>query len=755
MKFISRLKLKARYTAIILISVFVLVSMLGIVVYINRYKTLSDSTSERIHSQLDDAKFLINALLAAKENTNNENNSEPDSSGVVQNVVYKTDGNLGENEIDILQKFCKEKKYFNNGYVFFANYKGKVIAHPKLAANKDISTTQYFKKFINTKSNEIETTISDSSRSKDAKVFFAIHEKSKTYIGILIYKEDYLDKPLRSILYLIVIGISLALLLFFIVMFYLMDSIVKPIKGLVVSVKELSLGKFNNKIAINRTDEIGEIYESINKLALGLSETTNFAKEIEKGNYEYSFDPMSDDDVLGNALIDMRESLKKADDEEQLRQIENEKRNWSTQGLAKFGDILRQNGNDMSELSYQIIENLVEYVGANIGGIFIVNEDEENNGNEILEMTACFAYDRRKFLDRKIVSGEGLVGTCFIEQESMYLETIPSNYLKITSGLGKEEPKALLLVPLKLNEQIFGVLEIASFKIIDQYKIEFVEKIAESIASTISTVKINEKTAKLLEQSQIHTQQLRSQEEEMRQNMEELTATQEALAEKERMQQALIIKLRTENEEVQEALKHKEAELKKHKEEANKAISNELEEEYRLKIKNLEEEYDALSRTYNDLQSESEQQSKICEEELKIAKKLLETKEYDFIELKQKFDKEIELMNRQQDELQGKIGFYEEKLIDIESQISSDSTIDEESLNKMNFEMKSLKESNMLIQEKYEKLQADLKEKTKLHQQDKEQLLQQMADIRATYEAEVNQIQKKWFEFLQKNQQKD
>jgi transcriptional regulator with GAF, ATPase, and Fis domain len=139
--------------------------------------------------------------------------------------------------------------------------------------------------------------------------------------------------------------------------------------------------------------------------------------------------------------------------------------------------------------------------------------------------------------------GEGLVGRCVQEKEAIYLTEIPNNYISITSGLGTANPTCLLLMPLKVNEQIFGVLELASFTTLESYQIDFIAKIAESIGAAISTVDTNKRTKQLLEKAQQQAEELRAQEEEMRQNMEELTATQEEMRRKEKEYLLLINKL--------------------------------------------------------------------------------------------------------------------------------------------------------------------------------------------------------------------
>jgi len=147
-----------------------------------------------------------------------------------------------------------------------------------------------------------------------------------------------------------------------------------------------------------------------------------------------------------------------------------------------------------------------------------------------LQLRACYAYNRKKFITKEVALGEGLIGQAYLESNTIYLKEIPQQYMSITSGLGESNPRSLIVVPLKANERVEGVLELASFREFQPHEIEFLEKLGETLASSIVNLHTGEKTRMLLEVSQSQTEEMRAQEEEMRQNMEELEATQEQMA---------------------------------------------------------------------------------------------------------------------------------------------------------------------------------------------------------------------------------
>jgi methyl-accepting chemotaxis protein len=230
----------------------------------------------------------------------------------------------------------------------------------------------------------------------------------------------------------------------------------------------------------------------------------------------------------------------------QNSKIKEDQERFVVQGLNKLTEIIRKKGNSFEELARETIVFIVNHLGMNQGAFFIAeNESSETADGEIknevvLRLKGCYAYEREKFMDKKITIGEGLVGQSFLENDVLYITDIPQDYVTITSGLGEALPKCLLIVPIKNENGIFGIIEVASFSDMPSYHKSFVERAAESIAGSIQTLKTNLRTQELLEESkrksiemEQQTIELRSKEEQMLQNMEEVIATQEELERRE------------------------------------------------------------------------------------------------------------------------------------------------------------------------------------------------------------------------------
>jgi len=281
---------------------------------------------------------------------------------------------------------------------------------------------------------------------------------------------------------------------------------------------------FDTGTSLSHNDWKEIVANSINNF----QQANDFITKISRGDYttqwiglDESNKALNQVNLAGN-LVAMRELLKQT-------KTEDERRNWSVAGLAKFAEIIR-NQNDFQKLGDSIISNIVKYTNSNQGGLFVLNDENKNDVH--LQLLSCFAWDKKKYVEKLIYPGDGLVGQFWQEGNPIFMTQVPSDYVTITSGLGEATPRCIFIVPLKVNDIVYGILELASFQHYLDYEQAFLIEVCEAIASSIANVKIADQTRHLLEQSQRQAQELRSQEEEMRQNIEEQQATQEEMQRK-------------------------------------------------------------------------------------------------------------------------------------------------------------------------------------------------------------------------------
>lgn len=328
---------------------------------------------------------------------------------------------------------------------------------------------------------------------------------------------------LRPILVISALGMAFLILMLILIS----NRLARPLARASESLQQIAQGNLDESLQLRttRSDELGEIARSTNLLLEGLREKARFAEAIGRGDFTASY-AAEEGDTLGQSLKAMQVSLRAANQrEEEQRHIESQQA-WATKGVAEFAELFRKNTDSIDTFSYQMLHALVEYVGANVGALFLLEEDDKTQ-DKYYRMAASYAYAVRRYKQQRVELGEGLVGRCGRERKRILMTDIPPDYVKIASGLGQSTPRALLLVPMIVNDELVGVLEIASFSTFEEYVIRFVETIAATFAGTLLTVRGNQRTQLLLREAQEQSKTMRAQEDTMRQNLEELRAIQE------------------------------------------------------------------------------------------------------------------------------------------------------------------------------------------------------------------------------------
>ena len=322
-----------------------------------------------------------------------------------------------------------------------------------------------------------------------------------------------------NITYILLIEFIMSLIISTFIALYIIRSVLLRIKFLKVKIREMSEGSLPDELEQSE-DELNSIIRALNELIYNLRGITLFAEEVGKGQFNSDISVFNNQGHLGESLAEMRTKLQTVAEQDKQRV-------WFNEGIAKFGDILRKNNDSIEGLSATLIAELVNYTKGNQGSLFVT--EAEDNQDVKLVLKGAYAYERQKFIEKELAPGQGLVGQAYLEKEYILLSEIPQNYITIRSGLGEAVPNYILICPMKINEEVYGIIELASFSPFKEHHIEFVEKVGESIASTIQGLKVSLETKFLLEESQIKAEQLQAQEEEMRQNAEELEATQEEM----------------------------------------------------------------------------------------------------------------------------------------------------------------------------------------------------------------------------------
>jgi CheY-like chemotaxis protein/HAMP domain-containing protein/GAF domain-containing protein len=304
------------------------------------------------------------------------------------------------------------------------------------------------------------------------------------------------------------------------------------------------------------TDNVNELAANLTTQVRAIAEV---ATAVTKGDLTRSIAVAAEGEVavlkdnINQMIANLRETTQK-----------NTEQDWLKTNLAKFTRML-QGQRDLETVSKLILSELAPLVSAQHGVFYLVETNE--NHPPYLKLLSTYAYRERKHLANRFYLGEGLVGQCALEKERILLTEVPSDYIKISSGLGEASPLNAVVLPVLFEGQVTAVIELASFSYFSNIHLTFFDQLTESIAIVLNTIAASMRTEELLKQSQSLAEELQSQQKELTGTNQRLEQQAQSLKASEELLKNQQEQLQQTNEELEEkaellALQNQEVERK-------------------------------------------------------------------------------------------------------------------------------------------------------------------------------------------------
>ncbi|WP_446751244.1 HAMP domain-containing protein [Streptomyces noboritoensis] len=238
--------------------------------------------------------------------------------------------------------------------------------------------------------------------------------------------------------------------------------------------------------------------------------------------------------------------------------VANKEQDWLKGNLARISGLM-QGRRDLDDVASLIMTELTPVVSAQHGAFFLAlptGGSTEVGGDEDspyeLKMRGSYGYSAGS-MPTSFRPGETLIGTAAEEKRTILVENVPPGYLKISSGLGEAPPAHVIVLPVLFEGKVLGVIELASFQPFTHIQKDFLNQIAEMIATSVNTISVNSKTEVLLKQSQELTEQLRERSAELENRQKALQESNAELEEKAELLAQQNRDIEVKNTEIEEA----------------------------------------------------------------------------------------------------------------------------------------------------------------------------------------------------------
>ena len=259
------------------------------------------------------------------------------------------------------------------------------------------------------------------------------------------------------------------------------------------------------------TENVNQLADNLTRQVRAIAEV---ATAVTKGDLTRSIalDAQGEMAALKDTINEMIRNLKDTT-------LKNNEQDWLKTNLAKFSRML-QGQRDLANVGRMVLSELCPVVSALQAEFYVL--DQRDEGESYLTLLGSYASDGQETLGKRVALGQGILGQCVLERRKIILDNPPSNYLRVSSGLGDAPPRSVMVLPLIFEGQVKGALELASFEGFNPTHHALLEQLTESIGIVLNTIEANMRTEGLLQQSQSLAQQLQTRQEQLQQTNQEL-----------------------------------------------------------------------------------------------------------------------------------------------------------------------------------------------------------------------------------------
>jgi signal transduction histidine kinase/HAMP domain-containing protein/CheY-like chemotaxis protein len=280
----------------------------------------------------------------------------------------------------------------------------------------------------------------------------------------------------------------------------LAGNLTRQVRAIAEVTSAVATGDLTRSITVDAPGEVGELKDNINSMVESLRETTRT----------------------------------------------NQEQDWLKTNLARIAGLM-QGHRDLDVVAGLVMNELAPLVSAQLGTFLLVDESAGGTGLRVVGGYGHEASGRRYAL------GDSLVGQAAVSKRAIVVDAVPADYVTVSSSLGAAAPLHLVVLPILFEDQVLGVIELASMSRFTEVQRDFLDQLTETLGVNVNTIVANARTDVLLTESQRLAAELQARSEELQARSEELQRSNAELEDKAALLARQNHDIETKNSEIEQA----------------------------------------------------------------------------------------------------------------------------------------------------------------------------------------------------------